>query len=144
MRTTMKAAALATLLATLLPAAAWAGAGDFCIHPSIGGATFVGKKFKPPRPGQCRAWNGFLLLSVTPVAVSTGTACTASDGSALRLQLTSARAASAFVDYIVLPLPAATGGTLDEFLVGQSGTSPSFHLGGMEQVACDPKRVPVP
>lgn len=59
----------------------------------------------------------------------------------LRIHVISMRASVAFHDYIVLPLPALTGGTLDE-IVPQFGTPP-LHLTGIFASKC-PETEPIP
>ena len=87
---------LATVLA-LLPGAA--RAGDFCIRVSPSDPTkYVGKGFKVPGPGKCNSWNGVFLPSFAAVSVSTGTGCTSSDGSTLRINLVTSRDGVAFND----------------------------------------------
>ncbi len=110
--------AIATMVATLLALTVLGGsarAADFCIQVQPMDSTrYVGKNFRVPGPGKCKAWHGVYLPSFAPVSVSTGTACTSSDGSTLRINLVTSRETVAFNDYIVLPLPSLTGGTIDE------------------------------
>jgi hypothetical protein len=133
------------LVTTMLAWSSPASGADYCI--SFGPSSteqFVGKKFKVPKPGQCKPWNGFLVTSFSNVSISTGTGCTSSDGTTFRLNLATTRENFAFQDYVVLPLPAATGGTLSEFLTGQTGTDPHFTFDDMRGAPCDLKTFPVP
>lgn len=130
--------ALATALATALPAAA--RAADFCIDE--GGSIFVAQGFKVPDKGKCKTWKGFLLVPGLPVAISAGTGCTTSDGSALKLHLVSSRAADFSSSYITMPLPSLTGGTNDE-IVPELGST-RVHFTGLTAGPCNPKKVPVP
>jgi hypothetical protein len=58
------------------------------------------------------------------------------------LNLANVRENFSFQDYIVLPLPSATGGTVSEFLTGH--TPPHLIFNDMRGAPCDPKTVPVP
>jgi hypothetical protein len=131
------------VVSVLVLGAGVARAADFCVVPVPGsGSQFVGKDFRMPGKGKCKAWNGILITSFSDVSVTTGTGCTSSDGTTLRLHLVSAREALAFNDYIVLPLPALTGGTADE-IVAQFGSSVT-HFTGVTAGKCDPKSIPIP
>jgi hypothetical protein len=131
---------LATLLA-LLPGAV--RAGDFCIIVSPTDSTkYVGKGFKVPGPGKCKSWNGVYLPSFAAVSVSTGTGCTSSDGTTLRINLVTSRETVAFNDYIVLPLPELTNGTLAE-IVPQFGND-TLNLTGITASKCNAKDNPIP
>jgi len=131
---------LAMLLALLSGAAR---AGDFCIVVSPPDSTkYVGKGFKVPGPGKCKSWNGVFLPSFAAVSVSTGTGCTSSDGTTLGLNLVTSRDGVAFNDYIVLPLPDLTNGTLFE-IVPQFGNNP-LNLTGITASKCNTKENPIP
>jgi hypothetical protein len=136
----------ATMFGALLALTVLCGsarAADFCIQVQPNDSTrYVGKSFRVPGPGKCRPWNGVYLPSFASVSVSTGTACTSSDGSTLRINLVSSRETVAFNDYIVLPLPALTGGTLDE-VVAQFGPD-VLHIDGISAGKCTPSNVPIP
>lgn len=120
-----------------------ANAADFCIVVNpLDSTKYVGKGFKVPPKGKCKSWDGVYLPSFANVSVSTGTGCTSSDGTTLRLHLVTARETVAFNDYIVLPLPSLTGGTLDE-VVAQFGSS-VLHIDGISAAKCDPKAYPIP
>jgi len=135
----------AMLVTTALVWSSPARGADYCIRFAASASEqFVGKKFKVPKPGQCKPWNGFLVTDFSNVSISTGTGCTSSDGTTFRLNLSSIRENFSFQDYIVLPLPSATGGTLHEFLTGQTGTDPDFTFDDMRGAPCDPKTFPVP
>ena len=69
-----------------------------------------------PDPASAGRGTGSTLPSFAAVSVSTGTACTSSDGTMLRINLVSSRATVAFNDYFVLPLPDLTNGTLAEIM----------------------------
>ena len=57
-----------------------AQAGDFCItETSAPSNVFIGKSFRIPPKGKCKAWIGFTPNIFT--FPNTGSACTASDGS---------------------------------------------------------------
>lgn len=77
------------------------------------------------------------LPSFAGVSVSTGTACTSSDGTTLRINLVTSRETVAFNGYIVLPLPDLTDGTLSE-IVPQFGDN-VLNLTGISASKCDPK-----
>ena len=127
----------------LLTSAVAAYAGDFCIVVSPADSTkYVGKGFSVPGKGKCRSWNGVYLPSFAPVSVSTGTGCTSSDGATLRLNLVTSRDGVAFNDYITLPLPDLTNGTLFE-IVPQFGNNP-LNLTGISASTCSPKDNPIP
>jgi hypothetical protein len=135
-----------TLAVAAMVVAALAGAaraGDFCIQVGPSDPTkYVAKSFKVPSAGKCKTWNGVYLPSFAPVSVSTGTACTSSDGANLRINLVTSRETVAFNDYIVLPLPSLAGGTLDE-MVPQFGPS-VLHITGISAAKCEPSNVPIP
>ena len=61
---------------------------------------------------------------------------------ALRINLVTSRATVAFNDYIVLPLPDLTNGTLSE-IVPQFGDD-VLNLTGISASKCDPKLNPIP
>lgn len=129
------------LLLGILGAAAHAA--DFCIVVGPNDSTkYVGKGFKVPGKGKCKSWNGVYLPSFAPVSVSTGTGCTSSDGTTLRINLATSRNGVAFNDYVVLPLPDLTNGTLFE-IVPQYGNNP-LNLTGITASKCDPKDNPIP
>src|SRR5215471_10026666 len=109
LRTQIAVAAVLGLLAST------ARAADFCITVTPTDTTkYVGKNFSVPGAGKCKTWNGVYLPSFAAVSVSTGTACTSSDGTTLRINLVTSRDTIAFNNYIVLPLPGLTNGTLAE------------------------------
>jgi hypothetical protein len=120
-----------------------ASAADSCITPFPADSShFVGRGFTVPGKGKCKVWNGVFLPSFANVGVTTGTGCRSSDGTTLRLHLVSMRETAAFNDYIVLPLPSLTGGTLDE-VVAQFGSSVT-HIDGISAAKCNPKDNPIP
>ena len=128
---------------SLVAIATAAHAADFCITVSPSDPTkYVGKSFKVPGKGKCKTWNGVYLPSFAPVSVSTGTGCTSSDGTTLRINLVTSRDGVAFNDYIVLPLPELTNGTLFE-IVPQFGDSP-LNITGISASKCDAKENPIP
>jgi hypothetical protein len=99
-----------TIAAAVLLGAAPALAADYCLVLD-GTTTYVGKNFKLPKKGKCVVWSGFCSSCGTPNQQS-GTACTASDGSTMKLQiLTSFNTSSGlvFIEYFSLALPAQTG-----------------------------------
>jgi len=127
-------------LAAIAPAAY---AADFCITVSPNDSTkYVGKGFRVPGKGKCKPWNGVYLPSFAAVSVSTGTGCTSSDGTKLRINLVTSRDGVAFNDYIVLPLPDMTNGTLFE-VVPQYENS-TVNLTGITATKCDAKDNPIP
>jgi hypothetical protein len=138
MQRILRSIAMATALAAALGTSA--DAADFCIDE--GGSIFVGQAFKVPGKGKCKTWKGFLLVPGLPVAISAGTGCTTSDGSALKLHVVSSRAADFSSSYITMPLPSLTGGTNDEIVPELS--SKRTHFTGLTAAPCDPKKVPVP
>lgn len=149
MRSSLRTAVVVSLLAAAGLAPGPAAAADYCI--TFGGdpeIVFVGKNFRIPAPGQCKPWHGFLvrdLPALSDVSIATGTGCTSSDGATFRLHLSLVRENFAFQEYILLPLPSATGGILREYVIGQSGFGPSAtSLSIMQGSVCDPRKVPVP
>jgi hypothetical protein len=150
MRSSLRiAVAVVSLAAATLLAPGPAAAADYCI--TFGGdpdIVFVGKNFRLPAPGQCKPWHGFLVRdfpALFDVSIATGTGCASSDGDVLRLHLGLVRENVSFQVYIILPLPAATGGILREYVTGQSGFGPSTtSLSILEGSACDPRKVRVP
>jgi hypothetical protein len=131
--------ATAAALATAIPALSHAG--DFCI--TTGPNTWVGKNFKIPGKGKCHPWAGFETAEYD--GVTTGTACTASDGSHVRFTLTTVRIGYpvVFIDAIELPLPNLFPGTYRD-------NSPDIGLGTNHVVGtvgggpCNPSDMPVP
>jgi hypothetical protein len=141
MRPLRRSIALAVLVFGLVAGASHAA--DLCIVVNPGDTTrYVGRGFAIPAKGKCKPWSGVYLPSFANVSVSTGTGCTSSDGATLRLHLVTARENVAFNDYIVLPLPSLTGGTLDE-VVAQFGSTVT-HIPGITASKCDPKANPIP
>jgi len=104
--------------------------------------TYVAKGFRIPRPGKCRPWHGIYLPSFEDVSVSTGTACTTSDGTTLRININTSREGVTFNDYIVLPLPELTGGTLSE-VVPQFGDNPLL-IQDISAAKCAASQNPIP
>lgn len=140
----MRHARIAVVLGLALPLlGVTARAADLCITVSPNDSTrYVGRGFVIPGKGKCKAWNGVYLPSFANVSVTTGTGCTTSDGTKLRLHLVSMRETVAFNDYIVLPLPSLTGGTLDE-VVPQFGPSVT-RITGISAAKCNAKDNPIP
>jgi hypothetical protein len=131
------------LALSLLGSAVVARAGDFCILVSPPDTTkYVGKGFSVPGKGKCKSWNGMYLPSFAAVSISTGTACTSSDGTMLRINLVTSRVGVAFNDYIQLPLPDLTNGTLWE-VVPQFGNGP-ITISGISAAKCSPEDNPIP
>jgi len=88
-----------------------AHAADFCI--ASGGLTYVGKSFRVPPSGKCKAWSGFILgLSGDPDNTTHGTACASSDGGHVDFALTTAVEGGDDVlfDHLSLPKPSLAGG----------------------------------
>jgi hypothetical protein len=142
MRNRLLGLSLVTLV--LFTTATPTAAGDFCIDEG-GGSIWVGKNFRLPRPGQCKPWHGFLLTSFSNVSLSTGTGCTASDGTKFRLHLSNIRENVVFEDYIILPLPSLTNGTNDEYITAPPAlTGLVTHFTGLQRIPCTPSKVPVP
>lgn len=140
MRNARIAALLALALALL---GGTALAADLCISVNPPDSThYVGRGFTIPGKGKCKAWNGVYLPSFANVSITTGTGCTSSDGTTLRLHLVSMRETVAFNDYIVLPLPSLSGGTLDE-VVAQFGSTVT-HIDGISAAKCNAKDNPIP
>ena len=131
---------LALAAAILLCNFADGSAADFCINYNGGGCNYVGKNFKGPRPGKCRAWLGV----GTPICfgahnAQTGTACTASDGSNVHFTITATGVGGGpLITSIDLPLPALTGGTG----VACNNAGGCFPFGTLDRVECS--AVPVP
>ena len=135
--------ALVACFASLCLLAGTARAADFCITVVPTDSTkYVAKNFRIPGPGKCRSWNGVYLPSFAAVSVPTGTACTSSDGTVLRINLVSSRATVAFNDYFVLPLPDLTNGTLAE-IVPQFGND-TLNLTGITAAKCKTTDNPIP
>ena len=130
-------------LLSLAAIAPVAYAADLCITVTPNDSTkYVGKGFRVPGKGKCKPWNGVYLPSFAAVSVSTGTGCTSSDGTKLRINLVTSRDGVAFNDYIVLPLPDMTNGTLFE-VVPQFGND-TLNLTGLAATKCDAKDNPIP
>ena len=129
------------LLAGPLPASA-----DLCF--SNGFATWVGKGFRFPAKGKCRAWNGFLTTTVFKESFGSGTACRSSTQDVIRLSLHFSRIDAiwgniAYITHITFPLPPATDGTSTE-IVMRPGQPTSESTTPVSVVPCVPKNVPVP
>ena len=124
------------LFALCIPVVDAAHAADFCISVSPPDSTrYVAKGFRIPRPGK-------YLPSFDDVSVSTGTACTTSDGTTLRININTSREGVTFNDYVVLPLPGLTGGTLSE-VVPQFGDAPIL-IPGISAAKCAARENPIP
>lgn len=86
-------------------------AADFCI--ASGGLTYVGKSFRVPPSGKCRAWSGFIQgLAGDPDNTTHGSACASSDGAHVDIALTTVVEGGDDVlfDHVSLPKPSLTGG----------------------------------
>jgi len=95
-------------------------------------------RFIPTRP-----WTGFFIATFTSdPSLSAGTACTTTDGTNLRISVTSSRASVAFTDTFLLPLPTLANGILDE-IVAQFGPTVN-HFTGISAGGCNPKTPPLP
>src|SRR4026207_523155 len=66
------------VLASTGPMVRAAAAKDFCISLNSGGGIVVGQRFKVPRPGKCKLFNGFSQND--PTTLVSGNACGTSDG----------------------------------------------------------------
>jgi hypothetical protein len=100
-----------------------ASAADFCIsyyENVINPTALVGRGFKIPARGRCRAFLGFKELFGT--ADVTGSACTASDGSAVNFVLTKSTRqfglASVLHLTVSLPLDQQIGTILEQYANG--------------------------
>jgi hypothetical protein len=108
--------ALASAMA--LDSVVLASASDFCI---TNGDTVVGKNFRIPSKGKCKPWLGYTVNDEGGPNSGTGTACTASDGSHVTIEITTMYPASGDTIFatIMLPLPLGSGATF-----GESGLIP--------------------
>jgi hypothetical protein len=139
-------ATLAAAMGLVAGLAGSASAADFCIrHYRPGYQAFfdmVGKGFKLPSKGRCKPFLGFASSTQTPDAFDvTGSACTASDGSAVHFVLTELSRGSSSVSFIAieLPLPLGPSGTImHRYTNGGSLTGTSTPQ------ACSTTPVPVP
>jgi hypothetical protein len=115
---------------------------DYCINlgpPIANGTKYVGKKLKLPKPGKCTAWQGY-CVGCSPDNVQTGTACTASDGSHVSFQLTTAYlATNRQFDWVRLDLPEQRGNGNLNYLLAPGTTNYSA-----TGAPCSPSPVPVP
>ena len=97
-----------------------ATASDLCI--ANGGVTLVGKGFGVPLRGKCKPWLGYVVNFETGPNSSTGTACTASDGSHVAIDVTTMYPGSSdtIFNTIMLPIPLGAAGAT----FSSSGFSP--------------------
>jgi hypothetical protein len=131
----MRRSVLAIGLVLVLAAAA--EAADFCVSLNSGANILVGKAFRVPSKGSCKAFSGFIQTYLRDLF--NGNACTASNGSEIEFNLVgSARGIETL--NVTLPLPSLTGGSGIDTVAGGSG---SYSLTA-DKVACSPPVVPVP
>ena len=109
------------------PAAGFAK--DYCL--TNGSIQLIGIGFTVPKKNSCKSWVGFAFTS-RGNSPSTGTGCTAKDGSTLNLTITTSepeRAGDVYIDSVTLALPAQTG-TSYETRVSTGLSSPYSETGG--------------
>ena len=121
------------VLASTGPMVRAAAAKDFCISLNSGGGIVVGQRFKVPRPGKCKLFNGFSQND--PTTLVSGNACGTSDGLHVRFNLTTSNTIENL--NITLDLPALTG-TVQDCVVAGCQESPAT------AIPCSPDPVPVP
>ena len=122
-----------------------AEAADFCVSLNGGQNIFVGKAFRVPSKGSCKAFSGFRQGSSLDLV--TGNACTDSTGSEVEFNLMGSAppgiaALEAF--NFSLPLPSLTGGGGDDKVVIGAGIGLLDYSLAADKVACSPPVVPVP
>jgi hypothetical protein len=129
----------------VLVLAAGAEAADFCFNLNLNGAPniLVGKAFRVPSKGSCRAFSGFFQGPSRDLL--TGNACTDSAGSAVEFNLMGSAADIGAVGFFnfFLPLPSLTGGGGDEKIVIGGGIGLVKYPLTADKVACSPPVVPV-
>ena len=111
-----------------------AGAADFCIQYGNGlfTTTLVAKSYRQPRKGQCKPIAGIKHYSgISDRAIVTGTACTSSDGTALRLVWTEFHPGDVMYKRIDMPLP-----------LGQEGVAYRLNAPGTVEYSIAPVVVP--
>jgi len=118
-----------TAFAAIIIAGSGVAQADYCLNIESGVFIIIGKGFKIPAKGQCKSWVGFSAQN-SHDQPSSGTGCTASDGSTLNFTLVTSFPESGGnfeQDSITLTLPSQTG--TDSFTYvepsGTSGTSVS-------------------
>ena len=128
----------------VLVLAAVAEAADFCVSLNGGTDILVGKAFRVPSKGSCKAFSGF--RQDTSRDLVTGNACTDSTGSEVEFNLMlSAGGYAAFeVLNFSLPLPSLTGGGGDTKAVLGGGIGLVDYSLTADKLACSPPVVPVP
>jgi hypothetical protein len=109
----------------VLFAAAAAPAADYCLTLTDLGNVYVGKKFKPPTKGKCKAWSGF-CMTLCSENVQTGTACTSADGTQTNFQITTAYLGSSSRESASIELQVATQTGSADVLTYSSGGNGSF------------------
>lgn len=118
-----------------------ARAADVCIEWKTLTTThqLVGKAFRVPGKGKCRPFAGF-DIAYPSLFDATGSGCTASDGSELRLVLTASREGySPIFFHVTLPLPLGPGGEMSG-----SGIDLGFPIVSVHPVQCPAPVVPIP
>src|SRR5262245_7943953 len=130
----------------VLVLAAVAEAADFCVSLNGGQNILVGKAFRVPSKGSCKAFSGF--RQGTSLDLVTGNACTDSTGSEVEFNLMGSApppgiAALEALNFS-LPLPSLTGGGGDDRVVIGAGIGLVDYSVTADKVACRPPVVPVP
>jgi len=113
-----------TAFAAIIIAGSGVAQADYCLNIESGVFIIIGRGFKIPAKGQCKSWVGFSAQN-SHNEPSSGTGCTASDGSTLNFTVitTFPESGGGFEqDSITLALPSQTGTDTATFVDG-SGTA---------------------
>ena len=137
----VKKALILSLTVLTLPATVGLAHADLCI--SISGSTLVADGLAIPPRGRCRPLLGHFRSF--PDFMVTGTACTSSDGHALKVMWTDYDGGT-YVDFnradIPLPLSPSTPGTVHILAMGTPGVATAS--GPATAETCNPRNQPVP
>lgn len=107
----------------VLPAASFAKNKDYCV--TVGSTQLIGKGFSIPAKNSCKSWVGF-AFTFQGNSASSGSGCTAADGSTFNLTITTSEAEQAgavFIDSVTLALPAQTGTDNETYVSGPTTTA---------------------
>lgn len=131
---------LAATVVALLLLPQIASAKNYCIGGFPNTAyILLGAGFKIPPKGSCRAWIGF---NKQGHSASSGTACTASDGSDVNFSITTGTESGGFaeIDAINLSLPSQTGSVTGQEIEGDGVNT--FSATGITGSVCGKFSVP--
>jgi hypothetical protein len=115
---------LTAFAAIIILAGSGVAQADYCLNIESGVFIIIGRGFKIPAKGACKSWVGFSAQN-SHNEPSSGTGCTASDGSTLNFTIVTSfpESGGGFEqDSITLALPSQTGTDTFTF-VDASGTS---------------------